>query len=112
MTLTDMEDRLENLDLRLSRIEQVLPTLATKDDLKVFATKADMAQVESQQRAFTESVIGRMNTLFEGVDARFASVDARFDRVETRLAGVETDVKGVQYSLDRLVQRLEAKSVI
>ena len=116
MTRTDMEDRLENLDLRLSRIEQVLPTLATKDDLnafatkddlkafatkddlKAFATKEDMAQLESRQRAFTESAFTRMNMLFDGLN--------------TRLANVEVDTKGIQYSLDRLVQRLEAKNVI
>ena len=31
----------KNLDQRLSAVEQILPTLATKDDLKVFATKED-----------------------------------------------------------------------
>ena len=42
MTATEMEDLLRNLDLRTSRIEQILPTLATKDDLKAFATKEDL----------------------------------------------------------------------
>ena len=32
----------DNLDGRLSNIEQILPTLATKDDLKAFATKDDL----------------------------------------------------------------------
>lgn len=42
MTATDMQDVLRNLDLRVSRIEQILPTLATKEDLKAFATKEDL----------------------------------------------------------------------
>jgi hypothetical protein len=42
MTNTEMEERLENLDLRLARVEQILPSLATKDDLKAFATKDDL----------------------------------------------------------------------
>ena len=42
MTATEMEDLLKKLDLRTSRIEQILPTLATKDDLKAFATKDDL----------------------------------------------------------------------
>ena len=42
MTATEMEDVLKKLDLRTSRIEQILPTLATKDDLKAFATKDDL----------------------------------------------------------------------
>ena len=43
MTATEMEDVLKNLDRRLTNVEQILPTLATKDDLKVFATKDDLA---------------------------------------------------------------------
>jgi hypothetical protein len=42
MTASEMEDVLKNLDLRTSRIEQILPTLATKEDLKAFATKEDL----------------------------------------------------------------------
>ena len=33
---------LENLDRRLARVEQILPTLATKDELKTLATKAEL----------------------------------------------------------------------
>jgi chromosome segregation ATPase len=124
MNQNDMEDRLENLDLRCGRIEQILPTLATKDDL---------AQLESRQKALTESVLDRMNVLFDGLDTRVSTVETRLGRVETRLgrvevrlervgtrlggletrlASVETDTKGIQYTLDRLVQRLEARNVI
>jgi hypothetical protein len=42
MTGTEMEDVLKNLDLRLTNVEQILPTLATKEDLKAFATKEDL----------------------------------------------------------------------
>jgi hypothetical protein len=41
-TPVEMEDRFENIERRLDRIEQILPTLATKDDLKAFATKDDL----------------------------------------------------------------------
>src|ERR1043166_3056636 len=37
-----LEERFNNLDHRLSTVEQILPTLATKDDLKAFATKDDL----------------------------------------------------------------------
>ena len=42
MTVTEMEEVLKNLDLRLTKVEQILPALATKEDLKVFATKEDL----------------------------------------------------------------------
>jgi hypothetical protein len=32
----------ENVDRRLARVEQILPTLATKDDLKSLATKEEL----------------------------------------------------------------------
>ena len=42
MTATEMEEVLNNLDRRLTNVEQILPTLATKEDLKAFATKEDL----------------------------------------------------------------------
>ena len=42
MTATEMEEVLKNLDRRLLNVEQILPTLATKDDLKAFAAKEDL----------------------------------------------------------------------
>jgi len=33
---------LENLDRRLAKVEQILPTLATKDELKTLATKDEL----------------------------------------------------------------------
>ena len=44
MTATEMEDVLKNLDLRLTNVERILPTLATKDDLKVVATKQELTE--------------------------------------------------------------------
>lgn len=37
-----LEQHLENLDHRLASVEQILPTLATKDDLKSLATKTEL----------------------------------------------------------------------
>src|SRR3954468_13172585 len=42
MSPVDVLAMVRNLDRRLSAVEQILPTLATKEDLKVFATKADL----------------------------------------------------------------------
>jgi hypothetical protein len=36
------QEALHNLDGRLARVEQILPTLATKDELKTLATKAEL----------------------------------------------------------------------
>jgi len=39
---TVIAKHLENLDRRLTSVEQILPTLATKDDLQALATKEDL----------------------------------------------------------------------
>ena len=45
-----MEDVLKNLDRRLTNVEQILPTLATKEDLKAFATKEDLKEAFSEAK--------------------------------------------------------------
>ena len=42
MDFNDLETRVRNIDERTTRIEQILPTLATKDDLRQYATKDDL----------------------------------------------------------------------
>ena len=42
MSPVDVILMMKNLDQRLSPVEQILPTLATKEDLKVLATKEDL----------------------------------------------------------------------
>ena len=59
MSNRQMEQRLENVEPRVDRIEQILPTLATREDLKAaiapLATKAELraAIAESEQRMRT-----------------------------------------------------------
>ena len=38
----DVVQMVKNIDRRMSAAEQILPTLATKEDLKAFATKEDL----------------------------------------------------------------------
>ena len=42
---------LKNLDRRLTNVEQISPTLATKEALKAFATKEELTQGLSEVRA-------------------------------------------------------------
>lgn len=42
MSPVDVLDMVKTLNRRLSAVEQILPTLATKEDLKAFATKEDL----------------------------------------------------------------------
>lgn len=52
MTATEMEDAIKNIDARTTRIEQILPTLATKDDLRAaFAGLGDRIDASRQHAA-------------------------------------------------------------
>jgi hypothetical protein len=42
MSPVDVLNMVKNLDQRTAAIEQILPTLATKEDLKALATKEDL----------------------------------------------------------------------
>ena len=59
MNDTMIATHLENLDRRLARVEQILPTLATKEDLKTLATKEELktlATKEELRLAIAEAV--------------------------------------------------------
>ena len=42
MSPVDVMTMVKKLEQRMSAVEQILPTLATKEDLKAFATKEDL----------------------------------------------------------------------
>ena len=68
MTPTEMEDALNNLDHRLSRVEQILPTLATKDDLEELKRHTSMvcAGVRDDIRKLAEGVV-TLTTIVESL---------------------------------------------
>ena len=101
LTPTEMERQLENLDHRLARIEQILPSLATKADLERFATKAKLKEGLAQQRTLTESVRDEVRAL----------ADSHWQLTQT-VATNQVTLQAVAHTLDTLVMRLEAKGVI
>ena len=58
MDATMIDEHLENLDRRLTRVEQILPTLATKDDLTNLRVqmKTEIAAVRSEVRDFRDEI--------------------------------------------------------
>lgn len=53
----------KNLNHRVERIEQILPTLATKEDLQAFATKKDLEAFATKKDL--EALRKEMKTLFQ-----------------------------------------------
>ena len=77
MRIGHMEQRIENVERRVDRIEQILPTLATREDLKraiaPLATKAELREVEQRLRTHfdvvTESLRDDIRLVAEAVVA-------------------------------------------
>jgi hypothetical protein len=87
MVISEMETVLKNLDQRVGRIEQILPTLATKADLEKFATKAELRDeirgvkvLIEESRSDTRLLAEHMSSLMNQMN----DVIQRLDRIERR----------------------------
>ena len=69
-----MEAVLKSLDQRVGRIEQILPTLATKDDVRHVRVLIEGSR--SETRLLAEHMVSLMNQMSEVV--------LRLDRIERR----------------------------
>ena len=88
MTVSEMEEVLKNLDRRLANVEQILPTLATKEDLKAFATReeinATFATKAEMNELFTESK-RHASILFERTQEHLEILAAHLADISQRL---------------------------
>ena len=111
--LSELETQIKNIDERTARIEEILPTLATKDDLKAFATKDDLKayatkddvreEGERTRRHFdvvAEQMKQDIALIAEGQKSLATSVNSRFREVDTELT-----------SHDKRLMKLEAGSI-
>ena len=101
MTRTEMEDAIKNLDRRLVSVEQILPTLATKDDL--FATRADLhAEIVATRRDLTE----RIEKVKRHTDVRIEDAREDIRKVAEGVASLSTSLQANTRLLENVVQRL------
>lgn len=107
-----VEDVLRSLDQRVGRIEQILPTLATKDEIRNLATKDELARYATKEdmlaegrrtRAHFDAVAERLESQIRVIAEGLMSLNRRFEefRAETR-ANFAT--------VDRRLLRLEARA--
>ena len=52
MSPVDVLAMVKNLDQRLSAVEQILPTLATKEDLKAYPTRVEVEEKFEEAKRF------------------------------------------------------------
>ena len=110
-----VEDVLRSLDQRVGRIEQILPTLATKDEIRNLATKDEirnlvtkdeirnLATKDEMRNLATRNELSRFATK-EDMLAEGARTRAHFDAVAERL---ESQIRVLAEGLTSLDQRFE-----
>jgi archaellum component FlaC len=122
-----MEQAIRNRDRRLVNVEQILPTLATKDDLREAIQEAlteskchtdvrfeslpdDIRMVAEAVAAIParfDQVNTRIDRLAHGTDVRFAGTDARLDRIDTRLDQMDARLDRMDERFDGMDERHE-----
>ena len=73
----DVKNEFRKLDERLGRVEQILPTLVTKNDLRVCATKDDLRQQRQQLDAVIATLAAWGIEAYGKRDAPGVYVDGR-----------------------------------
>lgn len=96
----DHDAAIRNLEHRVSQIEQILPTLATRDDLRNLRVEVreEGARTRAHVDVVAESLRSDIRLLAEGLGALN-------ERTERGFAEVKDDIR----KLDRRVMRLEAR---
>jgi hypothetical protein len=98
MTGTEMEDVPKNLDLRLTNVEQILPTLATKEDLKALATKEDLKAYATKEDLKAFSTREEVRDLFD--EAKRHAV-VLFERTQEQLEILAAHLADISQRLPR-----------
>lgn len=98
----ELERVVQNIDRRLTKVEQILPTLATKEDLKALATKEDLRTLRAEMRTHFSAVAERLESHIRLVAEGHVDLQRRFDEANRRY-----DTTIAQH--DRRVTRLEAR---
>ena len=98
MTATEMEEVLKNIDLRLTNVEQILPTLATKEDLKALATKEELKAFATKEELKAFATKEEMRDLFS--EARRHAV-ILFEQTQEQLETIAAHVADISQRLPR-----------
>ena len=116
MTKTEMEDAITNCNRQLSAIEQILPTLATKEDLE---------RSETRTAVIIESLRDDIHKVAEGYaehDVKLQALESiaktvtshtfKLDAVAATVTSHSTKLDAIGTAVTTLTERLEHKGLI
>lgn len=101
---------LGNLDRRLEQVEQILPTLATKEELRDAFSHLSARQDQLELKIMDEGETSRryMKVLVEHLEAKIDIYAERMSAVDERDARQHAECLEANASLDKRVMALEA----
>ena len=120
MTPSEMEEQLKNLNEFAAEIAQILPTLATKEDLKAFATKEDLKAFATKEdlkafatkeelKAGLEDAKRYTENLILVTRREIRQVDQKVDALNRQLDGIAGDVKSIAEQVAILTTRARTR---
>lgn len=115
MDVLEMEALLRNVDERLQRVEQFLPTLATREELKRFATREELQATVREEgertRRYFDIVAERLHDDIRILAEGQAHLQHRFDELrhelKTDIANLDVRVSSLDVRLENLDVRVE-----
>jgi uncharacterized membrane protein YccC len=120
MDAMELEAVVKNIDRQLSRVEQILPGLATRDDLKTFATKEDLKAFATKEdlKAFatkddlrqeSERTRQHFNVVAERLEGYIRLIAEGHVALQERIEEIDQRFGRAIAALDQRVLRLEAR---
>ena len=108
MLISEMEAVLKSLDQRVGRIEQILPTLATRAELRdeVRGVKVLIEDVRGDVRVVHDRIDIEMAGLNRRMDEEFHAVQGQFDAMHGQFDRMQAQFDVMQTRLDEVLRRL------
>ena len=110
MDQLEMEARIKNIDERTERIEQILPTLATKDEIAKLATKDEVAKLATKEELLEEGKRTRrhFDVVAEQLRSHIAVIAEGHETLGARVDALGAELKADIAAHDKRLTRLEA----
>src|SRR5215470_17170017 len=115
MDQLEVEGLIKDLNTRTKRIEQILPTLATKEDLKAFATKDDLKayptrdEVKAMINEEGKQTRRHFDVVAEGLKDSIKVIADGHKALADHIDSVGRDIRSVLDNHERRITKLEAK---
>jgi hypothetical protein len=108
MLISEMEAVLRSLDQRVGRIEQILPTLATKAELRdeIRGVRVLVEDVRGDVKVVHDRIDIEMAGLNRRMDEKFDAMQGQFDAMQGQFDRMQAQFDVMQMRFDEVLRRL------